>query len=114
MALAAGELESTQLVVRVAKNASVGISFSFGADWPAEHLRLDWKQVGYVEVKDISRPDLIEPERGPGWWPDPLLPVPRLLATAGEAGVAWRKAPEYGCETAMKCAASARPRAVRS
>ena len=42
-----------------------------------------------MEVKDISRPDLIEPERGPGWWPDPLLPVPRLLATAGEACVAW-------------------------
>ena len=89
VALAAGELESTQLVVRMAKNASVGISFVTSADWPTQHLHLQWQQVGHVEVKDIRQPALIEPERGPGWWPDPLLPVPRMIATPGEACVAW-------------------------
>jgi hypothetical protein len=89
VALAAHEIESTQLVVRAAQNSSVGISFSMEAGWPTKHLHLEWQQVGYVEVKDIYRPDLIEPEHGPGWWPDPLLPVPRLLATAGEACVVW-------------------------
>ncbi|MCL2742907.1 MAG: DUF4091 domain-containing protein [Planctomycetaceae bacterium] len=53
-----------------------------------ESKHLDWKLVGFIKADQI-RKHPADTEGGPGWWPDPLLPVERFDVPAGQTQPIW-------------------------
>jgi len=101
LTLAGGEYQSFQIVIRPRaghelRNVRVRVGgLSGGTEIVARNI--EWHQVGYVRVDNLDyRP--IEGNASlaaaagadlPGWWPDPLLPVPRFDVAAEFAQPIW-------------------------
>ena len=82
VSLAGNEHESFQLGLRLppsSPNTSYAVSIS--ADDDDHQVNITWEQVGWVYVTEIAPNN----QSAAGWWPDPLLRVPKVLATSGEA-----------------------------
>jgi len=94
IALAANEYESFQVVLqgppgRDLRGVKVEVSdlvAAAGDRIPA--VNIEWQQVGYVRMEKLTRHPAY-PEAAPGWWPDPLLPVPEATVPAGFAQSLW-------------------------
>jgi len=70
--MARNEAESFQIAVRGPTDSS----FKVSANSTSDGLSVRWFQVGLVKVDHIYS----NPQGGPGWWPDPLLPLAESTA----------------------------------
>ncbi|MEN6548963.1 MAG: glycoside hydrolase domain-containing protein [Armatimonadia bacterium] len=84
VSLARNEYESFQVALRTAPNVELrdcrvtlpDLTGPGGARLTSNCLQ--WQQVGFVDIKDLSPSTVLPEDAVPGWWPDPLLPVSRF------------------------------------
>ncbi|NSW54371.1 MAG: DUF4091 domain-containing protein [Armatimonadetes bacterium] len=94
ISLAGNEYESFQVCLRAApgrdlKDCEVRISDLTGPRGARiEAKNVEWHQVGFVHLAKLHEHPAL-PDAMPGWWPDPLLPVPDFDVAGGVTQSLW-------------------------
>ena len=92
ISLAANEGESFQIAMRSDTNTTYSVAVgavaaaaSSGSAAAGSAPAVTWGQVGLVHVAAI----VSNPQGGPGWWPDPVLPTSHAFGLAGLTTAIW-------------------------